>query len=45
LKEVVSATGFFDTSGALRSMGLPRGFCHSAIGDPLTAGIGPSIAR
>ena len=40
LNSVVGVTGFFDESGALRSMGIQCALCHSTVDDSLVPGIG-----
>jgi hypothetical protein len=40
LNAVVGVTGFFDSQGGLRSMGIQCAFCHSTVDDSLAPGIG-----
>jgi cytochrome c peroxidase len=40
---VVGVTGFFDTSGALTSMGIQCALCHSTVNDSLAPGIGSRL--
>ncbi|MBK5290611.1 MAG: hypothetical protein JJE04_02820 [Acidobacteriia bacterium] len=40
LGAVVGATGFFDKSGSLNSMGIQCALCHSTVDDSLLPGIG-----
>lgn len=40
LNAVVGVTGFFDTGGRIRSMGLQCAFCHSTVDDSFAPGIG-----
>jgi len=40
LNAVVGVTGFFDQSGAMRSIGIQCALCHSTVDDSLAPGIG-----
>ena len=40
LRAVVGVTGFFDSSGGLRSMGIQCALCHSTVDDSFAPGIG-----
>jgi hypothetical protein len=40
LQAVVGVTGFFDSSGGLRSMGIQCALCHSTVDDSFAPGIG-----
>ena len=40
LNAVVGLTGFFNETGALRSLGIQCALCHSTVDDAFTAGIG-----
>jgi hypothetical protein len=40
LNAVVGVTGFFDQSGAIRSIGIQCALCHSTVDDSLAPGIG-----
>lgn len=40
LNAVVGVTGFFDSDGALESMGIQCALCHSTVDDSLAPGIG-----
>ena len=40
LNAVVGVTGFFESNGHLRSMGIQCAFCHSTVDDTLAPGIG-----
>src|SRR5215207_4137257 len=40
LQAVVGVTGFFDSSGSLRSMGIQCALCHSTVDDSFAPGIG-----
>ena len=40
LQAVVGVTGFFDSSGGLRSMGIQCALCHSTVDDAFAPGIG-----
>ncbi|HEY2975856.1 MAG TPA: hypothetical protein VGJ48_25300 [Pyrinomonadaceae bacterium] len=40
LNAVVGVTGFFDSQGGLRSMGIQCALCHSTVDNSLTFGIG-----
>ncbi|HEX6850322.1 MAG TPA: hypothetical protein VF139_02860 [Candidatus Polarisedimenticolaceae bacterium] len=40
LDAVVGVTGFFESDGSLRSIGLQCAFCHSTVDDSLAPGIG-----
>ena len=37
---MVGVTGFFDSSGGLRSMGIQCALCHSTVDDSFAPGIG-----
>jgi hypothetical protein len=43
LHAIVGVTGFFDKSGALRSMGIQCAFCHSTVDDSFAPGIGKRL--
>ena len=40
LQAVVGVTGFFDSSGGLRSMGIQCALCHSTVDDSFAPGLG-----
>src|SRR5574341_1623008 len=40
LKAVVGLTGFFNSQGTLRSIGIPCALCHSTVDDSFAPGIG-----
>src|SRR5512132_3804057 len=43
LNAVVGVTGFFDSKGSIRSMGLQCAFCHSTVDDSFAPGIGKRL--
>jgi hypothetical protein len=40
---VVGVTGFFDTDGSLKSIGIQCAFCHSTVDDSVAPGIGKRL--
>src|SRR6185369_10853264 len=40
LNSVLGVTGFFNTDGSMKSIGIQCAFCHSTVDDSLAAGIG-----
>lgn len=40
LNAVIGLTGFFNTNGTMKSIGIQCAFCHSTVDDSLAAGIG-----
>ncbi len=43
LNAVVGVTGFFDSSGAITSIGIQCAFCHSTVDDSFAPGIGKRL--
>jgi hypothetical protein len=43
LNSVVGVTGFFETGGAIRSMGIQCALCHSTVDDSFAPGIGKRL--
>jgi hypothetical protein len=43
LNAVVGVTGFFNSQGQLRSMGIQCAFCHSTVDDSFAAGVGKRL--
>ena len=40
LNSILGVTGFFNTDGSMKSIGIQCAFCHSTVDDSLAAGIG-----